>query len=320
MEIELGQLWIIYLLTFGAVLLAVQAIYWISSRTRGAQTTVHRRLAVTRQRMNPTAALQALREERGFGDFDNPIITRLNDLLMQTGLAIDRKLLALWTIALIAVLFFILSLLLGLRTLSLAAAVVTAMMLVFLFLRRKRSQRIARFAEQFPDALDVIVRGLRVGYPLSAALGLVAKEMPDPIGSEFSMTSDEIGFGLDVRRGIENLARRVGQEDLLYFVVAVNIQTQTGGNLAEILLRLSRLVRNRTKVRLKIRSLTAEGRLSAIFLSLVPIVLFGIISFVSPTYYGAVRFHPAFMPAMLLGLAMLLIGNVIMYRMVHFKY
>jgi tight adherence protein B len=320
MEIELGQLWIIYLLTFGAVLLAVQALYWISSRTRGAQTTVHRRLAVTRQRMNPTAALQALREERGFGDFDNPIIARLNDLLMQTGLAIDRKLLALWTIALIAVLFFILSLLLGLRALSLAAAVVTAMMLVFFFLRRKRSQRIARFAEQFPDALDVIVRGLRVGYPLSAALGLVAKEMPDPIGSEFGMTSDEIGFGLDVRRGIENLARRVGQEDLLYFVVAVNIQTQTGGNLAEILSRLSRLVRNRTKVRLKIRSLTAEGRLSAIFLSLVPIVLFGIISFVSPTYYGAVRLHPAFMPAMLLGLAMLLIGNVIMYRMVHFKY
>src|SRR5258708_34680112 len=96
--------------------------------------------------------------------------------------------------------------------------------------------------------------------------------MPDPIGTEFGMTSDEIVFGLDVRTAIENLHRRTGQQDLLFFVIAINIQTQTGGSLAGILLRLSRVIPSRAKLRLKIRALTAEGRLSAIFLSRVRVV------------------------------------------------
>jgi tight adherence protein B len=193
-------------------------------------------------------------------------------------------------------------------------------LLVFLFLRFARSRRIQRFSDQLPDALDVIVRGVRAGHPFSTALGLVAKEMPDPIGTEFGMTSDEIAFGLDVRRAVENLYRRVGQDDLLFFVVSVNVQIQTGGNLAEILLRLSRLVRNRSKVRAKIKSLTAEGRLSAIFLTLMPFILFGVLNLIAPGYYAIARGHPATMPALVLGLSLLAIGNMIMYRMVHFKF
>src|SRR5205085_4749610 len=103
--------------------------------------------------------------------------------------------------------------------------VTAGLSLVFLFLRRQRGKRIARFAEQLPDALDIIVRGVRVGHPFSAALRLVAKEMPDPIGAEFGMTVDEIAFGLDLRRAIENLYRRVGQEDLLFLTVSVNVQS-----------------------------------------------------------------------------------------------
>src|SRR5712691_235051 len=239
---------------------------------RTAQKSINRRLALTQQLSNPTAVLEALRQERGFGDFKNPILSRLNDFLVQTGLTIDRNVLALVTFGLGGLLFLVLSLKLGFGLMSLGIAPTAAVLLVFLFLRRKRNQRIARFSEQLPDALDVIVRGVRVEHPFSTALSMVAKEMPDPIGTEFGMTSNEIAFGLDVRRAIENLSRRVGQEDLLFFVVAVNIQSQTGGNLADILSRLSRLVRNRTKVRLKVRSLTSEGRLSAIVLSLVPIV------------------------------------------------
>jgi tight adherence protein B len=180
---------------------------------------------------------------------------------------------------------------------------------VVLFLHAARTRRMARFAEQLPDALDVIVRGVRAGHPFSAALGLVAREMPDPIGTEFGMTSDEIVFGLDVRTAIENLHRRTGQQDLLFFVIAINIQTQTGGSLAEILLRLSRMIRSRAKLRLKIRALTAEGRLSAIFLSLI-----------SPGYFAEVRHHPVIVPALVFGLTLLLIANVILYRMVNVKF
>src|SRR5262249_34720990 len=146
---------------------------------------------------------------------------------------------------------------LGFGLLSLVLALVLALSIVLLWLRRKRNQRIARFSDQLPDALDVIIRGVRVGHPFSTALGLVAKEMADPIGTEFGMTSDEIAFGLDVRRAIENLAHRVGQDDLLFLVVTINVQSQTGGNLAEILSRLSGLIRNRAKVRMKVKSLSA---------------------------------------------------------------
>jgi tight adherence protein B len=316
----LDQLWIIYVLVFATVLIAVQAIYWLAFRMRTAQKSVNRRLALTQQLSNPTAVLDALRQERGFADFENPLLRWLNDFLTQTGMRIDRNLLALSVFGIAGLLFLVLSLTLGFGLMPLAIAVVASVLLVFLFLRFARSRRIQRFSDQLPDALDVIVRGVRAGHPFSTALGLVAKEMPDPIGTEFGMTSDEIAFGLDVRRAVENLYRRVGQDDLLFFVVSVNVQIQTGGNLAEILLRLSRLVRNRSKVRAKIKSLTAEGRLSAIFLTLMPFILFGVLNLIAPGYYAIARGHPATMPALVLGLSLLAIGNMIMYRMVHFKF
>jgi tight adherence protein B len=177
----------------------------------------------------------------------------------------------------------------------------------------------ARFAEQLPDALDIIVRGVRVGHPFPMALGLVAREMPDPIGTEFGMTADEISFGLDIRTAIGNLFRRAGQEDLLFFVIAINIQTQTGGNLGEVLQRLSRMIRARAKLRLKVKALTSEGRLSAYALTAMPFVLFAVISVISPEYFGSVRHHPLIPPATIVGLALLFIANVILYRMVNEK-
>jgi tight adherence protein B len=316
----LDQLWIIYALVFGAVLLAVQATYWLAFHMRSTQTSINRRLALTQQLANPTAVLEALRQERGFADFDNPLARKLSDWLTQTGLQIDRNLLALAALALCGLLFVVLGLALEFGMASFALALVMSVAIVFLWLRFKRSRRIARFADQLPDALDIIVRGVRVGHPFSVALSLVAKEMPDPIGTEFGIAADEIAFGLDVRRAVENLYRRVGQEDLLFVVVSVNVQIQTGGNLAEILSRLSRLIRHRSKVRAKIKSLTAEGRMSAIFLTLMPFILFGAINLVAPGYYGAVRGHPATVLAVVFALTSLAVGNVIMYRMVHFKF
>jgi tight adherence protein B len=192
--------------------------------------------------------------------------------------------------------------------------------LTYLFFRIVRTRRIARFAQQLPDAIDLIVRGVRVGYPLPVALGLVAREMPDPIGTEFGLTSDEITFGQDVKTAVENLYRRVGQDDLLFLVVAINVQSQTGGSLAEILVRLSRLVRNRTKVQLKIRAMTAEGRVSAKFLSLMPFVLVAVVSLVSPAYFAEIRHHPIVVPALIYAALSLTIGNIMMYRMVNFKF
>src|SRR5262249_25625522 len=156
-----------------------------------------------------------------------------------TGLRLDRNLLLLVALVLSAVLFAVLGLVVGYGATALVAAMVLAVGLIALFFRIVRQKRIARFAELLPDSIDVIVRGIRAGYPLPAGLDLVAREMPEPVGTEFGMTSDEVSFGQDMRTAIENLYRRVGQDDLLFLIMAVNVQNQTGGNLAEILTSLS---------------------------------------------------------------------------------
>jgi tight adherence protein B len=316
----LNQLTVISALIFVAALLAVEAIYLILFRSRQASKAINRRLALSKRLATPNEVLSALRSERGLSDLDTPLFRRINDWLAQTGLRFDRRRVLLFAAGLTALLFMALSAAVGFGLLALALAILFAIVLIGLFFRAVRQRRIARFAELLPDGIDVIVRGLRVGYPLPAAFDLVAREMPDPIGSEFGMTSDEISFGQDLRTAIENLYRRVGQEDLLFVLMAINVQSQTGGNLAEILTGLSRLLRNRSKLHLKIRALSADGRMSAIVLSLIPFVLFGGILLISPSYFGEVRDHPFVVPALIYAAISLGLGNLIMYRMVNFKF
>lgn len=316
----MDELSIISTIVFIAALLAVEATYWMAFRSREATRSINRRLALSKQLANPTDVLNALRAERGLGEFDHLLFRRMNDLLMQSGLRLNRRLLLFAAVALGTFLFAALGLVFGYGLISLCVAMLIALFLLVLFFKIVRQKRMSRFAELLPDSIDVIVRGIRVGYPLPAALDLVAREMPDPVGSEFGMTSDEISFGQDIRTAIENLYRRVGQEDLLFLVMAINVQNQTGGNLAEILSGLSRLLRNRSKIHLKIRALSADGRMSAVVLSLIPFILFGGICLISPSYFGEIRDHPFVMPALIYAAISLALGNLVMYRMVNFRF
>ena len=314
------DLTIIIVLTFLTAALAVYGIYWFLVFSRQEQRIVNRRLALSKSVANPSAALEALREERGFGNINNPVLQWLSDWLSQTGIAIKQKTFLLTFLLLYLAVNVPVSIVLGFGFGSTALALVAAVGIMLFVLYRLRSRRIFNFAEQLPDAVDIITRGVRAGLPFSGAIGLVAREMPDPVGPEFGMLADEIAFGLDLRSALDNLYRRVGQEDLLFLTVAVSIQTQTGGNLGEILSRLSKLMRSRSKMRLKVNALSAEGRLSAIALTVLPFALFVIINFLSPAYYSVVRGSPILEPAIYVGLFLLLLGNVVMYRMVHFKY
>jgi tight adherence protein B len=204
--------------------------------------------------------------------------------------------------------------------LALPVAVVLSVASGLIFLRSVRAKRIAQFGEQLPDSLDVLVRGLRAGHPFRVSLNLVAREMPDPAGSEFGLIADEIAFGLEQSQAIDGLVGRVGHADLSFFATAINIQHETGGNLAEILARLAQLLRQRMKLRLKIRALSSEGRLSAIALSAAPFVLFGIITLLSPNYFTAVSDHPLTLPVTVAALVLLGVGNFVMFRMVNFKF
>jgi len=316
-----GELWVIYALIFGAVILAVQGLHVLLFKTRQEQTAINRRLVLTTQLNNPTEVLEALRRERGI-EFVGwvPTFQHLNTLVIQSGVRFSAFTFVLLFLALGLLFTLLLRLAVGSTPIAFVAAIPAAIAAIYLYLRVMRARRIAAFGEQFPDALDVIVRGLRAGHPFRVAMGLVAREMPDPIGTEFGIVTDEVMFGLEQSVAIDNLTKRVGHPDLLFFATAVNVQQQTGGNLAEILTRLSRLLRGRSKLRLKIRALSAEGRMSAIALSLAPFVLFAVVSLISPDYFSSVRNHPIVPVAVGFGLLLLLVGNIVMYRMVNFKF
>ncbi len=311
---------IVVALIFVAAASAVYGLYRIFVFKRREQRIVNRRLELSKSLNNSSAVLEILREERGFSNFSNPILRLLSDWLSQTGIPIKRRTLGLSFLILYLVMSVLLSIVLGFGFATIGLAPVGAAAIMLLVLNYIRGRRIFNFAEQLPDAIDIITRGVRAGLPFSSSITLVAREMPDPVAAEFGMLADEIAFGLDLRSALDNLYRRVGQEDLLFLTVAVSIQTQTGGNLGEILSRLSKLMRSRSKMRLKINALSAEGRLSAVALTVLPFALFLIINLLSPGYYSVLRGTALLQPAIYVGLLLLLIGNTVMYRMVHFKY
>jgi tight adherence protein B len=232
----LNELWIIIALVFTATLLGVQAICGPIARSRQATKSTDRRLEQSTDQAGRRELVNALRSERRLTEFDNPILRSINDVVTQTGLRINRNLLAFSVLALIAILFFAWGFIFGRGAVSLLLAIGSTLFVAFAFFSTVRQRRIARFAELLPDSIDVIVRAVRVGYPVPAALALVAREMPAPVGPEFGMTADEISFGQDIRTAVDGLYRRVGLDDLVFLVVAINVQTQTGGNLAEIYL------------------------------------------------------------------------------------
>jgi tight adherence protein B len=157
---------------------------------------------------------------------------------------------------------------------------------------RRRKRRLKKFEQQLPDALDLLARGLKAGHAFPSGLQQVAKEMADPLGTEFFKTFTEFNHGLDLNSALLNLCQRIDLRDLSFFTTAVLIQRETGGNLTEILEKISILIRERFKLRNQIGALTAEGRLSGLILLLLPPVLAGLLMAINPEYGKLLINHP----------------------------
>ena len=250
---------------------------------------------------------------------DRPRLAGLNEFVAQTGLRISAFALGLWSASLAAAIALALSLFLSRPWAAAATGVAIGPLAVALYLSIVRRRRIDRFTAQLPDALNIIVRSLRIGHPFASAIGLASREMRDPIAAELAIAAEEIGFGQDVTTAVANLHRRVGQDDLLFLVIAVSVQSHTGGNLAEVLARLATLMRQRSTLALKVKALSAEGRLSAWFLTAMPFVLYGAIRLLSRDYFSELTDSPLLVPALAYGWASLIIANIVIYRMVNFK-
>lgn len=154
----------------------------------------------------------------------------------------------------------------------------------FLYVSRRRSQRLRKFEAQLPDALDLITRALRSGHAFSSALQMVGDEMAEPVAGEFRIVHDEVNFGIELQQALTNLSVRVPSTDLRYFIVSVLIQRESGGNLTEVLGNLSRLIRERLKLMSKVRVLSSEGRLSAWILGIMPFALAGVMAIANPEF------------------------------------
>ena len=183
------------------------------------------------------------------------------------------------------------------------------------YVNSKAAERVRKFQQQFPDALDLVVRSLRVGHPLSAALATIANEIPDPLGREFAIAARQVTFGKSTPQAIDGIAERISLPDVRFFSVAVQIHHESGGNLAEILNGLSTVIRARFQLFRKMQALTIEGRFSAWFLSIFPVLMIFVMAAMQPGYYEKVSDF-AYFPHMMAATFFLLIVNVIAMRMI----
>ena len=222
--------------------------------------------------------------------------------------------------AVIGVVPFLLLALIGLTAwMALIVGVAAGLSLPRLALGFLIKRRLSQFVARFPDAIELLVRGLRAGLPIAETMGAVAAEFDGPVGSEFQAVSDRIKIGRTLEGALQETADRLLMQEFQFFVITLAIQRETGGNLAETLSNLSEVLRKRMQMKLKISAMSSESKASAYIIGVLPFLVFGIISFISPSYMGAFFQDQRLMIAGMVGMIWMSIGAYIMRQMINFE-
>jgi tight adherence protein B len=306
------------ILVFAAVFAAAQAATGLL-RTARVKRQVNRRLVVA-ERMGGIAELVVeLRKQRGLGVNGDRTGAWFADLILRSGLSYDPRRWAMAAggaaLAGAVLAFFVTRQLLAIPLGALLLGVAGPIM----FLKLMAARRTTALGHQLPQALEIVVRSLEAGHPVPTAIALVGREMADPIGTEFGMASDEIAYGATLEQAIERMSQRCQHPDVDLFAATVRLQERAGGNLTGLLKLNASTVRERHRMRLKIKAATAEGRMSAVILTAAPLVTGAALSLISPKFYGDV-IHEPFIQTGLAGMAVwIFIGNLVMRRMVDMR-
>ena len=314
-------------LLFAAVILLVEGAYlWWNGTHGGEAQRISRRLRVMSGGVDGATGDVSILKQRRYSKNDE-----IDKLLhkSQAAQAIDRLILQAgvrWSVAqfigataammlsgLVMALVWEVPLLAQLVIIALLASLPYAM------LRRARRQRLIKLEEQLPEAADFIARALRSGHSFTNVLQMVGSELPEPLCGEFRAAHEEINYGVPLNEALHNLADRVPLTDLRYLVIAVLIQRESGGNLAEILHNISHIIRERLKLVAQVRVLSAEGRMSAWILGLLPFVVVVLMSVTSPGYISMLWTDPIGIQLLWLGAGMILIGVVWLRRVIHIR-
>jgi tight adherence protein B len=321
------QMILIATLSFGSVALLAQIAldWWRRNQTAGA-----RRLRGRLERAN-LASVAAEHDTSLVAVAPNALQKQLNQWLSRAGLAKSIGLLLSqsglgWSTARLLTVCLISSVAFGLSCLSLNGSAPTVLVcaaagaaLPLLYVRRKRDKRLMTLEQQLPDVLDVIGRAMRSGYTFAGAMRVVAEEMPEPIGPEFARAQDEMAFGIPVKDALQNLLNRVPSENLRFMVVATVVQRETGGNLAEIFSRISRLMRERVVLQGQIRVLSADGRVSALILCLLPVLGAVAMFFLNRPYIARLWQSPEGHSLLMTAAVMMLAGVLWMRRVIRIR-
>jgi tight adherence protein B len=308
---------------FVAVVVIVNGIYLIVfGKSISLNSRVSRRLTLLEKNANREQVLEQLRKEMNqhLNAKNIPLYSMLAKKAQRANIAFSPQVL-IGLMALLSVFaFFMLSVFTAAEPgLRVVLAVLMGVGGVYQWVNRTAKKRMNLLEEQLPDSIELMVRSLRVGHPFSTAIGIVAKEIPDPLGSEFGVISDEAAYGRDVSESLKAFAERMDSQDLRFLAVAVSIQQQSGGNLAEILEGLSKVVRARFKLFRRVRAITAEAKWSGMFLSGFPIVALLMINVIKPDYYDEVKETSAYVPAALFVVTFLIINIIYMRMMTNIK-
>ncbi len=314
--------YVIYFCAAATAIIIAEGGYLLMATTAGNRKAVNRRMKLqTDKEITQKDAYVQLRKERRLDQKQSgtTLGRKLVQLHSQTAMKMPLAKFSLITTMLAALIGTTIGFYSGKLQIGLGIGAVLMLVIPFMILRSKRKRRHKQFGAQLPEALELITRGLRAGHPVPIAFAMVAREMPDPIGTEFGILSDEITYGANTVQAMQNLYDRVGHEDLPLFVTAVSIQSTTGGSLREILDGLSKVIRDRAKLRRKIKAISVEGRMSAYILTAVPILLALAISLLMPSYYGDVVHEVKTWKLVAGSVTWLLIGNAILFKMASFK-
>jgi len=320
---EIGIQPIIYGLIFIAVLVLVEGIYLtVFGKSISLNSKISRRLDLLEKGVGREQVLEQLRKEmtQHIKSRSIPIYSILAAKAQRANIAFSPSQL-LMVMAGLSVLSFG-ALTVGTDT-ALPVRILIAITMggagVFIWISKKASKRMGLLEEQLPDAVELMVRSLRVGHPFSAAVGIVAKEVPDPLGTEMGMIADETAYGRDMGEALKAMAERMDMQDMRFLAVAVNIQQTAGGNLAEILDGLAKVIRARFRLFRRVKAITAEAKWSGTFLSGFPLMALVGINVLEPNYYDKVKETAVFVPACLIVAGFLIANVIVMKALVNIK-
>ena len=311
---------------FAAVFLVSQVLLQAAGRRRAETSAINLRLRMIRQGSSREEIVERLRKnsQSSFAGWPAPIaalLGRLQRMLLTANVSLTLgqlfviscgAFLILTALILIGATSAGFELGMGIVQIGLAVALTASFAIPLMLLSAHAQRRRKRIEEQFPVALDVFVRALRSGHPIASAIELLTHEMEDPIGSEFGLVFDEISYGAELTDALSAMADRWGLEDMRMFVICLSVQSETGGNLAEILQKLSEVIRARASLYLKVRALSSEGRMTGWMLTVLPVLTFvGLFAF-NPQFYLSVAGDPMFK----IGFPVLIVNYLIGFFMI----